>query len=165
VYEAAREAGVKGYSFRGLAKRAGYSSPNFIKLVIDGQRNLGAASVGRVSNALSLDVDESAYFAELVDFDQADTPGERQDAYDRMAAMTRFRNARRIRGELFAYLEHWYLPAIREMAALPSFRAEPTWIAEHLVPTISPEEAAEALEILFELGLLIPGKEGAVGRW
>ena len=29
----------RGFSFRRFSKRAGYQSPNFLKLVIDGQRN------------------------------------------------------------------------------------------------------------------------------
>lgn len=164
VYEAAHAAGATGYSYRGLAMRAGYSSPNFVKLVIDGKRNLGVGSIERVARALNLDDDEAAYFHELVLFDQATTPTERQEAYDRMSAMARFRRARRINGSLYAYLEFWYLPAIRELAARADFRADPAWIAGMLCPAITEAEARDALDTLFGLGLLVRDPSGCVGR-
>ena len=36
----------QGLSFRGFSKRAGLKSPNYLKLVIDGQRNLTEAMAG-----------------------------------------------------------------------------------------------------------------------
>ena len=43
-YSAAKE-NTKSMSFRYLSRRAGFSSPNFIKLVMDGQRNLSAIRI------------------------------------------------------------------------------------------------------------------------
>jgi len=73
--------------------------------------------------------------------------------------------ARRIDGELFAYLSHWYNPAIRELAARDDFQEEPRWIAAQLRPRISPAEAAEAMKLLLSLGLLVrDAKSGRVER-
>ncbi|HVZ36931.1 MAG TPA: DUF4423 domain-containing protein, partial [Polyangiaceae bacterium] len=63
--------------------------------------------------------------------------------------------ARRIDGDLFAYLSHWYNPAIRELAARADFNEDPRWIAARLQPRISPAEAAGALKLLLSLGLLV----------
>ena len=40
------------YSFRLFAQKAGFASPNFFKLVIDGKRNMSKESVFRFSKAL-----------------------------------------------------------------------------------------------------------------
>lgn len=44
AYQAGKE-NVSAFSYRYLARKAGFSSPNFIKLVMDGERNLSMESV------------------------------------------------------------------------------------------------------------------------
>jgi uncharacterized protein (TIGR02147 family) len=153
-YEAAKRT-RPSFSFRLFSKLAGLRSPNFLKLVIDGERNLGA----RFAGALGLDAADSEFFADLVAFGQAQTMAEKNRAFERIAASRRFRQARRIDGELFAYLSHWYNPAVRELAARADFREDPRWIAAELRPAISVTEAADALKLLLSLGLLVRDSE------
>jgi uncharacterized protein (TIGR02147 family) len=143
------------YSFRLFSKLAGLRSPNFLKLVFDGQRNLSAESVERFSTAIGHDAAEAEFFADLVEFNQAESLADKNRAFERIAASRRFRNARRIDGDLFAYLSHWYNPAIRELAARRDFNEDPRWIASQLQPRISPAEAAQAMQLLLSLGLLV----------
>ncbi len=137
-----------------------------MKLVIDGERNLGADSVGRFAEALGLEGADAEFFADLVAFGQAQTLAEKNRAFERIAASRRFRAApRRIDGELFAYLSHWYNPVIRELAARSDFQEEPRWIAAQLRPRVSATEAAEAMKLLLSLGLLVrDAKTGRVVR-
>ncbi|HWZ87442.1 MAG TPA: TIGR02147 family protein [Polyangiaceae bacterium] len=153
-YQAAKRT-RPSFSFRLFSKLAGLRSPNFLKLVIDGERNLGADSVGRFSQALGLEGADAEFFADLVAFGQAQTLADKNRAFERIAASRRFRAARRIDGELFAYLSHWYNPVIRELAARDDFQEEPRWLAAQLRPRISPAEAAEAMKLLLSLGLLV----------
>ena len=153
-YQAAKRT-RPSFSFRLFSKLAGLRSPNFLKLVIDGQRNLGADSVARFTQALGLEGADAEFFSDLVAFGQAQTLAEKNRAFERIAASRRFRAARRIDGELFAYLSHWYNPVIRELAARDDFQEEPRWIAAQLRPHISPAEAAEAMKLLLSLGLLV----------
>jgi uncharacterized protein (TIGR02147 family) len=152
-YRAAKE-NVSAFSYRYLARRAGFSSPNFIKLVIDGDRNLGADSIESVAGALKLDSAERRFFRALVHFDQADSAKDKNEAFEQIAASRRFRHARRIEHDMFEYLSHWYYPAIREMAARDDFRADPEWIARQLFPSITEARASKALDVLFRLGVL-----------
>jgi uncharacterized protein (TIGR02147 family) len=143
------------YSFRLFSKLAGLRSPNFLKLVIDGQRNLSTESVERFSAAIGHDAAEAEFFGDLVAFNQAESLADKNRAFERIAASRRFRNARRIDGDLFAYLSHWYNPAIRELAARADFNEDPRWIASQLQPRISPAQAADAMQLLLSLGLLV----------
>lgn len=153
------------YSFRLFSKLAGLRSPNFLKLVIDGQRNLSAESVERFSTAIGHDAAEAEFFADLVAFNQAESLADKNRAFERIAASRRFRNARRIDGDLFAYLSHWYNPAIRELAARCDFNEDPRWIASQLQPRISVAAAAEAMQLLLSLGLLVRDQEtGRIAR-
>lgn len=86
------------YSYRYFARRAGFSSPNFLKLVVEGKRNLSRAMTESFAKALGLDAKESAFFADLVAFGQAETLAEKSRAFERVAANRRFRSARKLEG-------------------------------------------------------------------
>ncbi|MGM0557870.1 MAG: TIGR02147 family protein [Myxococcota bacterium] len=161
-YEAGKEHS-SSFSYRYFARKAGISSPSFLRHVIRGERNLGD-TVANFSKAIGFDEEEAEFFGLLVDFNQAETDAEKNRAFEKVAASRRFRNARRIDRGMFEYLSHWYYPAIREMAARPDFSEDPAWIAEELMPSISEAQAAEALEELLELGLLERNAAGEVVR-
>lgn len=162
-YRAAKK-NKRKFSYRYLARRAGFSSPNFLKLVIDGKRNLGHDSVERIGDALSLKAEEHQFFANLVAFNQAKTAQDKNRSFARLAANRRFRKARQLDGALFDYLSHWYYPAIRELAGRSDFVEDPEWIAARLVPSVKPFQAAAALEALFRLGLLERDEDNRITR-
>lgn len=161
---AASKAEKPQYSFRYFARRAGLSSSNFLKLVMDGKRNLGTTTIPKFTKALKLDSDEAAFFADLVALDQAETVTERNRAFERVAANRRFRQARRLEGPLFKYLSRWYYPAVRELAGRPDFVDDPRWVAQQLLPKITVAQARSALRTLTELGLLVEDASGRLVR-
>ena len=154
----------KQYSFRYFARRAGLSSSNFLKLVMDGQRNLGPTTIEKFVKALKLGAEEATFFTDLVALDQAQTVAERNRAFERVAANRRFRAARRLHGPLFKYLTHWYYPAVRELAGRPDFRDDPAWVAKQLMPPINVRQARAALATLRDLGLVVEDEDGKLVR-
>lgn len=154
----------RAFSYRYFSRKAGYSSPNFLKLVIDGKRNISADSIERFGQALKLKPSEKRFFANLVAFNQASTVEEKNEAFERVAASRRFRRARRLDHAYFEYFSHWYFPAIREMAGRPDFREDPEWIAKQLLPSIHPSQARTALDLLEELELLQRDENGQLVR-
>jgi uncharacterized protein (TIGR02147 family) len=143
------------FSHRYFSRLAGLRSPNFLKLVMDGERNLGPDTVPKFVSALGLVGEAAAFFCDLVVFTQAQSVAEKNRAFERIAASRRFRGARRIDGDLFTYLSHWYYPAVRELTAHTDFREDPKWIARQLRPRISPADAERALSLLLSLGLVV----------
>ncbi|MFT6395762.1 MAG: hypothetical protein ACJAYU_000504 [Bradymonadia bacterium] len=160
-YDAAK-ANTRAFSYRYFSRKAGYSSPNFLKLVIDGRRNLSSDSVEKFASALKLDRDEARFFSNLVTLEQAEKDADRNEAYERVAASRTYRGARRIDHGFFDYLSRWYNPVIREMVMRPDFVEDPAWIASRLVPAIRPAQAEKALALLLDLGLLIRDDEGTL---
>lgn len=150
-------------SFRTFSRRAGLRSPNYLKLVMDGRRNLSVRTAPAFARACGLDAERAAYFVDLVAFNQARTPSERQEAYERLARHRRYREIRRLDVEQAAYHAHWWIPAIRELAARRDFQADPAWIARQLVPSIRKDQAARALDVLVRLGMLV--RDETDGRW
>ncbi len=143
------------YSHRLFARKAGVRSPSLLKEVIAGRRNLTSLTVEGFLLALRLTGEDADFFRALVQLDQASTHAEKNTAWTQVAACRRFREARRAEVDFFRYLSTWYYPAIREMALCKDFRADPEWIAGRLVPGIRVEEAQQALDTLFELGMLV----------
>jgi uncharacterized protein (TIGR02147 family) len=161
---AASKASMPQYSFRFLARRAGFTSSNFLKLVMDGQRNLGPQAIEKVAKALKLDVDAAAFFENLVNLNQAPSVAERNRAFERVAANRRFRAAKKLDGPLFDYLAYWYYPAVRELAGRPDFAEDPAWIAAQIQPTIEVKQAKAAMKTLLTLGLLVRTEDGRIAR-
>jgi uncharacterized protein (TIGR02147 family) len=152
----------RGFSYRWFARRAGMSSPNFLKLVIDGQRNLTPQSAEKFAHALGLSSNETAFFRELVGFNQAATAAEKNRYFERIGSYRRHRAVRALERQAFEYLSRWYYPAVRELVSCQGFREDSEWIAANLIPPITPAEARRALDVLLHLGLLERGEDGAL---
>jgi uncharacterized protein (TIGR02147 family) len=163
-YYVAEKARRPAFSYRYFARRAGHTSPNFLKLVIEGKRNLGPASITAFARALELDAEEASFFAELVAYGQAKSDADKNKHLTRITAARNYRKAGRIEGQLFEYLAHWYLPAIRELVARPDFVEDPKWIARELMPAITAKKAAEGLKVLINLGLVRRMPDGRLER-
>lgn len=148
------------FSYRAFARRCGLRSPNHLKRVIERERNLSDEAALSYMDAIGLEGDAGQYFCELVRFDQAKTRKERDSSYQRLTQYRGYRKAHGLDASHHRYHSTWYIPAIREMLPLTGFKPEPKWIAKQLVPTISEKEAAEALDVLEELGMIT--REGGV---
>jgi uncharacterized protein (TIGR02147 family) len=154
AYYAAEKERRPAFSPRFFSRLAGLRSPNFLKLVMDGERNLGPDTVPKFIHAIGLADEAAAFFSDLVTFTQAESAAAKSRAFERISASRRFRSARRIEGDFVKYLSHWYYPAIRELAARDDFQESPKWIASQLRPKITPQEAASGLSLLLSLGYL-----------
>jgi uncharacterized protein (TIGR02147 family) len=152
----------RGLSYRGFSRRVGLKSPNYLKRVIDGERNLSDEMATRFAKALVLNQEASAYFVDLVHFSQARTATQRNAHYARLTGSRRYRKTRKLELAHAAYHATWYLPAIRELAARRDFRDDPKWISTTLVPSIAKPDAARAVQTLLDLGLLIRDDGGAI---
>jgi uncharacterized protein (TIGR02147 family) len=160
AYYANKKASGRSFSLRVFSRLAGLTSSNYLKLVMDGDRNLGADVAERFASACGLEGARASYFVELVALQQAKTHAERERAYESLRGFRRFRKAHPLDEEYAAYHAHWYVPAVRELAARADFEADPKWIAGKLMPSITARQAARALRVLRELGLLVQDADG-----
>jgi uncharacterized protein (TIGR02147 family) len=148
------------FSHRAFSRRAGLRSSNYLSLIMKGERDLSSEMAPRFAKACGLGKGEADFFCDLVLYCQAKTTDEKTRHHERLARFRKFREAHQLDGEQTAYHQHWYIPALRELASLPGFDPDPKWIASMLEPPISPRQATEALETLCRLGLLVPGEQG-----
>jgi hypothetical protein len=83
-------------SYRSFARDAGLGAPNYLKLVIDGKRNLSETMAQRFAKACRLNEEASEYFRILVAFNQASDDQTRNELHDRLARFSRFRSSQRL---------------------------------------------------------------------
>jgi uncharacterized protein (TIGR02147 family) len=159
-YYVERKENGRGFSYRSFSRRAGLKSPNYLKMVIDGARNLTPPMAERFARACGLADEGTQYFVDLVGFNQASTATERNSYYSRLSASTRYRKTHKLDLAKAAYHSTWYIPAIRELITREDFSEDPEWVAKTLVPSISKSDAKRALATLIELGLAVRSDDG-----
>ncbi len=158
-WAALREQGPR-YSYRWFSRKAGLGSPSYLKLVMDGDRNLTEDTAGRFATALDLDPLATRYWQALVKMNQSQTTEERARWYEVLSSVPPYRATHRIDRSQYDYYALWYCVPIRELVARDDFVEDPEWVAQQLRPPIRPAQAQEALDLLLELGLLERGEEG-----
>jgi uncharacterized protein (TIGR02147 family) len=158
----AKKAGNPRFSHRMFARLAGQKSPSLLLQVIRAERNLTPATAEAFCKAMKLPAEEAAFFFDLVRLDAAKSQAEQNEAWARISASRRFREARTLEGQGVEYISHWYYPAIRELASRDDFDADPTWIARTLRPRITVAQARKAVALLLSLGLLVEREDGSV---
>ncbi len=145
---------TKTMSYRNFARAAGLAGWNYLKLVVDGKRNLSASSIAKFAKALKLKKRETDFFSILVSMNQSSDPEEKSRYYEKLMTFRRFNEIHRMENDIYQLLSRWYIAAVHELVALPDFDTDPRWIAQQLRPNITIAEAKKALEILQHLGLI-----------
>ncbi len=152
----------KRFSYRLFSSKAGFSSPNFLKLVTDGQRNLSHVSVEKMAKGFGLKSQETKFFRNMVFMNQASSHTKKDHYYRKMTAMRSYTRIHRVDKRHYEYFSRWYYPVIREIIVFGDRKFTPSQIAKLLNPKISTKEAEKAIKILLELGLI---EKDASGRW
>jgi len=152
----------KFFSYRYFSHKAGFKSPNFLKLVINGQRNLSNGSIAKVAKGFALKKQEREFFENLVNMNQGTNHEDRNYYYQKMMSANAFTNIRKLEKKSYDYYSKWYYPVIRELITFGSQDLNPQQISEMLNPKITIKQAENAINHLIELNLI---KKDDNGKW
>ncbi|HBQ20606.1 MAG: hypothetical protein A2Z91_07465 [Deltaproteobacteria bacterium GWA2_38_16] len=143
------------YSYSVFSRKAGLQSPNYLKRVMDGSRNLTHRNLRNFVVGLGLSKKESHYFENLVMFNQSIQSQSKDFYFGELKKISDKNDAAfKIDGAYYEYLSHWYYVAIHEMVNLKDFKEDPEWICQHLKNKITKSQAKHALSFLLSTGLL-----------
>jgi uncharacterized protein (TIGR02147 family) len=154
-----------GFTYARFSEKARLGSPNYYKLVMDGEKNLTSANVIRFCHGLGFGAEESDYFEALVNFNQADEAMEREYYQERLNRL----RTRRGNGEVsqrtleeyeFEAMSSWVHHAIMLLTNVRGFRESPVWIKRRLFDLVSEEEVLRILEHLQAIRLLERDENG-----
>ncbi len=143
---------MKLYSARKFALVVGFKSPSYLKMIIDGHRNIGTEVVARLAGALNLKKDEVAFFEKLVLFNQTENMDLKDRAYEDLLTFRKFRSVHAIEAAQYEFYSRWYLPIVFEAAGYLDWTSQKAEFAQRL--QISIPEVDRSLEILEKLGLV-----------
>lgn len=141
------------FSWREFCKSAGFSSPNFLKLVCMGQSKLSKVKACAVARAMGLVGYEEDYFCELVTFCNAEKDSVKKASLLEMQKIALEHKVRVVDGDAFQYYESWKYPVLRELIPMMP-GACPRDIAEECKEHVSAEEVRDILGFLLKAGFL-----------
>jgi len=153
MYKEKKEMGAF-YSFRIFSQKAGFKSPNFLKLVIKGERNLSKESVFKFVKALKLNRNEADYFENLVFFNQSKTLEEKNSYLKKMMKYRKKSDPHKIEESEYKYYSAWYHPVVRELAAAADFKDDYKKLGKMVIPPITPLEAEKSVKLLLNLDFI-----------
>ncbi len=148
------------FSFRYFSKQAGFGSPNYLKLVMDGKRNLSAEAIGKFAKGIRLDNHESEYFRYMVEFNQCENVHKRKVYEAKLVYLRELFKVKTLIPELYDYYHEWYHAAIREIVKKGAIKNDAAAIAQSLVPNITEVEAKESVALLTTLKFVSVSNEG-----
>ena len=149
------------FSFRHFSQKAGLKSPNYLQLVMKGERNLSETMADQVGAAMDLTSNQKKYFVSLVRQENAKTDDELLKAQEVSLVALKKLVSKYINKDNEKILSEWHYLLIRELVVLPDFEPTGEYISEKLQKLIKPHEGEKALRFLIEAGFL---KEES-GRW
>jgi uncharacterized protein (TIGR02147 family) len=153
-----KKAQSKRFTFSLFAQVTGFASPSFLKLVMEGKKNLTKPSVLKIVRGLRFRKNPAQYFEDLVFFNQAESLEDKSYFLDKINAFRKKNRPEKLLPREYDYLAQWYHCVIREMAELPGFREDPHWIAHKLLFTAKIDDIAGSLRFLEEKGFI--GRDG-----
>lgn len=151
---------LSGFTYREFSRIAGYTSPVFMKLVIDGKANLSPAGTERVGVATGLIGSDLEYFRAMVAMNQSKDAGKKKFFFEKMRKIARANQVKILGEEQYDYYQSWLSPVLRE--ALPHLTptSKTSDIAEKLLFKANASEIRSAIQILLDTGLLDKDADG-----
>ena len=147
------------FTWQEFAKKAGFSSPVYLKYVSEGRFNLSDEATARVASVMSLVDYEQEYFREMVQFDHAKTDDEKKSSFNRMLAIANAHKVKIIEADSYRFFEDWKNPVLRELApSMPG--AKPLALARACRPEITAAEVSDSLSFLVKANLLQKDEDG-----
>lgn len=143
-----------------FSKKAGIRSVSYLRMIINNERNMGFQTIYKVTSALSLGKQQSAYFEALVKYNQAKSKEQKSFFLKEIALLKPKKPMKELNADYVEYFSKPYYSIVREMVALDDFKEDTCKIAKQLRFVLSPNDIEKAFEVLLNLGLLIRDEHG-----
>lgn len=150
------------FTYSQFAKLCGFKSHNYVKLIIEGKRNITTEVAIKIAKAMDFNKRETEFFSSLTSFNQAKDPETKAHFFSEICRFKEFAHAHAITKDQFEYFSKWYNVAIRELVNLNGFKMDFEWISNQLNPKVPPNEVEIAIKLLKRLNLI---GQTSSGKW
>jgi uncharacterized protein (TIGR02147 family) len=143
----------KGFSYRYIGERVGFTSAGFFTKILNGTANISQKTALSFAQMFRFTRHETRYFEQLVQYNQAKSYEEKKYHFEQLLALRRTK-IQTLTPEQYDLFSHWYYVAIRELLDCMPSKGNPEELASKLIPSIKPKQAKKALQALRSLGLV-----------
>lgn len=141
------------FSFRWFSKKAGFSSPNYLHLVLSKKRHLSTDAIEKVAQVFRLGAKEAEYFRLLVQFNKAKAISVRSEIGKKILSLRSKSKIQYLEKSQMSYYLSWKNIAIRECLLLNREGLGLEEICNLVLPHPTLKEVIVTLEKLVELNL------------
>jgi len=152
---------VRPYSYATFSASADIRSPNYLKMIIEGQRNLSSEMVKKFAKALQLSKEELEEFQALVLYGQATDPMLRNQYLKALSELRAHRQLRdgEIKQEAWEKIPNWITWVLYALADQKDARFDYDRLFEQLKGKALKEDIRKSLAKLIESGELVVDPE------
>lgn len=153
--------GLRPYSYSTFSAAADIKSPNYLKLIIEGRRNLSEDMMARFAKALRLNREETAEFKALVRYGQASQPIERNHFLKELADLRARRELDRgnINQRSWEKVPSWIGWVLYAMVDQKGVEFDAEQVLRMFRLKTSTEDIRDSMRKLFESGELVRNEE------
>lgn len=149
------KAGDTRFSHRFINAKCQARSSGWFGDILAGRQRLKPVQVRPLAAVFKLDRQEQDFLSALVDLERAEDPDSRVAAMERWLSLKGPRRET-VEKDRFAFFDHWYHLALREMLGILPFDGNYEALGAALRPPIRASQAKEAIDLLQRLGLVLP---------
>jgi uncharacterized protein (TIGR02147 family) len=160
-YYQQRKEAMPLYSYRMMGQKLGLDASQLFR-ILQKEQHLPPRCVPLTKELLELTGRSAEYFDLLVAASRTRVPSKRSELLEK-AFMLRDVDRRTVENKELRFLSQWYIPVVRSYLEVSGGKANPSEIAERVSPRITQEQAAEALDLLKELGFVKRLSSGRLG--
>ncbi len=151
---------TSSFSARNFSKAAGFGSHSYLRMVMEGKRNLSLKALKKVAKAAGLDKEEASFFVALALYNQASLEKDKDYYFAKLIELKPQKKFHKLEKDRLAYFTNKNVVIIRELVALPHFKEDPEWISECLGSQVEPQDVEKCINILLRLKVLKRNQEG-----
>ncbi len=140
----------RGFSYGSWTRQLGFKSRNHIRLVMIGERNLGAESIAAVVKSLALSASEAEYFEHLVLYANATSFDTKDYHFQQIVRLNKGQLGSQIR-DVYRFLSNPKTPRVHLLLSLKDLKCTVSFIAKTL--NMTQAEAQEVLTNIQSCGL------------
>ncbi|MCB0412059.1 MAG: TIGR02147 family protein [Bdellovibrionales bacterium] len=157
---------LRPYTYAHFSAAADVKSPNYLKLIIEGRRNLSKLMIKKFSKALGHTKEETLEFEALVLYGQEKSPVLRNNFLKRLSEIRMRYQIKRgeLQPETFERISSWINWALLAMADQEGVTADPEALRECLRQKSSIDEIQRSLKTLISSGQIVVDDSGNLQR-
>jgi uncharacterized protein (TIGR02147 family) len=139
-------------SYRYVSQKVGIDHGLVVK-IFQGKRHISSKSIPAFTSLLGLSRRQSEYFELLVLYGKAKTDSSIKLYFEKLLSFSGVEE-HKVEADKYEFYQKWYYTAVREILHLYPFRNDYIWLANMVIPAITPAEAKKAVRLLERLSFI-----------